>query len=217
MPPDGYVADPTNPGWWYDPTKDISSPDAWWQEPPAGYVADPTNPGWWYDPTKDVTLLDTWWHDATIIDAPEANWYDPVFARARELYGGSPYAFGGDRIPGKSIGPWDCIGYVMECLDAASPRLGDFQSGMQQGYINAERARQFCAFVPEGDEQAGDLIFFEKTYSTAGASHVGFVIDPVRHIMADDHDRGNNTGPGETDYTKAKWPQHFMQFGRVPR
>ena len=25
------------------------------------------------------------------------------------------------------------------------------------------------------------------------------------------------TGPGATDYSKGKWPSHFMQFGRVPR
>ncbi|MBM2809904.1 MAG: Cell wall-associated hydrolase (invasion-associated protein) [Chloroflexi bacterium] len=106
---------------------------------------------------------------------------------------------------------------LLEAIGLRVPRLGDFKSGEHQGYINAERARQLCAFVPNGEEEPGDLIFFEKTYNTAGASHVGIVIDPVRHIMADDHDRGNNAGPGETDYTKAKWPCSSGAFhGTMP-
>ena len=150
------------------------------------------------------------------------NWYEPVFALARALYGKSPYEFGGDRVGGAQLKPsppykgWDCIGYVMNCLDAANPPRGDFKSGINQGYINAERARQLCTLVPVGQEQPGDLIFFQGTYQTSGASHVGIVLDPAQKIMADDHDRGNNTGPGETNYGTAYWLAHFMQFGRVP-
>ena len=217
QPPSGYVADPNNPGWWRDPSQDAARESAWWQEPPTGWADDPKNPGWAYDPAGDPNRPESWWHEGRVQAVAEGHWYDPVFARAQELYGKSPYAFGGDRMPGKSAGPWDCVGYVMECLDAATPPLGDFKTGLHQGYINAERARQACAMVPRGQEQPGDCIFFQGTYNTPGASHIGIVLDPARRLMADDHDRGNNTGPGETDYSSAYWVQHFMSFGRVPR
>ena len=145
-------------------------------------------------------------------------WYEPVFARARQLYGKTPYVFGGDRQSGvnESSG-WDCIGFVMECLDAATPPLGGFGLGINQGYINAERARQASIPVRQDQVQPGDLIFFEKTYDTIGASHIGIVLDPVKAIMADDHQRPDGTGPGETYYSEPYWRQHFMEFRRVPR
>jgi Chitinase class I len=68
MPPDGYVADPHNPGWWYDPTGDVSQQSSWWQEPPEGFVADPNNPGWYYNPAGDPISKATWWHDASVQD-----------------------------------------------------------------------------------------------------------------------------------------------------
>ena len=55
----------------------------------------------------------------------------------------------------------------------------------------------------------GDLIFFEKTYDTAGASHVGIYVgnnrmlhcgDPIHYASID------------TSY----WRSHFLQFGRLP-
>lgn len=144
-------------------------------------------------------------------------WYDPVFARAAETFGLTPYAFGGDRTPGRSDGPWDCAGWIGEILDAANPPLGDFGLGVHQGYINAERQRQACTAISEGEAQKGDLVFFQGTYETAGASHVGLVWDSANHIMADDHDRGDNTGPGLTSWDDPYWRSHLMSFGRVPR
>lgn len=216
--PAGYVADPNNPGWHYDATQDVSRPEAWWQEPPDGWTPDPANPGWWYDPSGDAARPECWWHEGRVQEPAAAeDWYAPVFARARELYGRTPYQFGGDRTPGRSAGPWDCIGYVMECLDSATPPLGDLGTGLHQGYINAERARAACSLVQPGAEQPGDLVFFHTTYPTPGASHVGIVLDPARRLMADDHDRGNGTGPGETDYSAPYWRAHFLGFARVPR
>lgn len=146
-----------------------------------------------------------------------------MFALARKLYGRTPYEFGGDRVRGAHEVPtpphkgWDCIGYVMNCLDAATPPLGDLGLGVHQGYINAERARQACRNIVRGKEEPGDLIFFEKTYNTPGASHVGIVLDPQRKLMADDHQRPDGTGPGETNYGDSYWRGKFLEFRRVRR
>jgi putative chitinase len=68
MRPEGYVADPDNPGWWYDPKGDASKPSSWWQEPPKGFIPDPKNPGWYFNPAGDPNNKATWWHDATVKD-----------------------------------------------------------------------------------------------------------------------------------------------------
>ena len=223
-PPVGFIeADrQLNPGWWYDPNGDPNQPSTWWEQVPLGWVEDPNAPGWYLKPNSDPNLPESWWYEGRIQEPqppaqPEGHWYDPAFARARELYGRSPYQFGGDRIEGRSDGGYDCIGYVMELLDACSPPLGNFRLGIAQGYINAERARQACTPVPYDKAQPGDLIFFQGTYPTKGASHVGMILDPAAHIMSDDHDRGNGTGPGETKYSENYWQGHFLSVGRVPR
>ncbi len=220
QPPNGWIEDPKNPGWWYDPNGDVTNESNWWQAVPAGWVQD-NDPAWYYNPAGDVTKPENWWTNGRVQPAKVVEWYEPVLQRARFLYGKTPYVFGGDRQPGvndvtKPNG-WDCIGYVMECLDAHNPPLGGFKLGVHQGYINAERARQACAPVPQGQEKVGDLIFFQNTYPTTGASHVGIVLDPKRSLMADDHDRKNGTGPGETNYSEPYWRSKFMEFRRVPR
>lgn len=64
--PAGFIADPGNPGWYYDPSADVTQPAAWWQAPPAGFLADPRNPGWYYNPAGDPNRRETWWHDASV-------------------------------------------------------------------------------------------------------------------------------------------------------
>ena len=113
---------------------------------------------------------------------------------------------------------WDCIGYVMNVLNAAAPPLGDFGTGLHPGYINAERARQACfTLSAPAQVQPGDMIFFKDTYPTTGASHIGIVLDPARTLMADDHQRPDGTGPGETNYSEPYWRAHFLSYGRVRR
>lgn len=102
----------------------------------------------------------------------------------------------------------------MECFDAAGI---DIDPEHDQPFTNAERARQAVTPIAESEAQPGDLVFFAGTYETPGASHIGIVIDPARHIMGDDHDRGNGTGPGETSWDEPYWRQHLMSFGRVKR
>lgn len=105
----------------------------------------------------------------------------------------------------------------MNVLNAATPPLGDFSTGLHPGYINAERARQACAPLHNQSVEPGDLIFFKDTYPTAGASHVGIVLDPGKRLMADDHARPDGTGPGETNYAEPYWASHFLEFRRVRR
>lgn len=140
-----------------------------------------------------------------------------MFQRAAETFGLTAYSFGGDRIEGRSSGPWDCIGWVSEVLDAADPPLGNFGLGIAQMYINAERARQACTPISEEAAQKGDVVFFAGTYETPGASHIGLVWDPVNKVMADDHQRADGTGPGLTNWDDSYWRGHLLGFGRVPR
>jgi peptidoglycan DL-endopeptidase CwlO len=97
-------------------------------------------------------------------------------------------------------------------------RLGiDVDPDHELIYTNAQRILEACEPVAVGGEQPGDLIFFEGTYPTSGASHVGIVKDPERGIMLDDHDRDEKPGPGETVYHEQWWRRHFLAFGRVKR
>ena len=77
------------------------------------------------------------------------------------------------------------------------------------GRLGAEGLRGMCAYVSPESARPGDLIFFEKTYDTAGASHVGIYVgnnrmlhcgDPIHYASID------------TSY----WRSHFLQFGRLP-
>ena len=68
---------------------------------------------------------------------------------------------------------------------------------------NAERLRQACDVIALAHARRGDLIFFERTYDTAGASHVGIVYDPLMHTMLDDHQRPGGPGPGFSRYSQS--------------
>ena len=69
--------------------------------------------------------------------------------------------------------------------------------------------RGVCTYVPPNQAKPGDLIFFQGTYNTSGASHVGIYVgngmmihcgDPIQYASI------------ETNY----WQQHFYCFGRLP-
>ena len=75
--------------------------------------------------------------------------------------------------------------------------------------VRAEELRQICAIIPPSEAKPGDLIFFQGTYDTDGASHVGIYVGnntmmhcghPVQYASLD------------TDY----WRAHFYCFGRLP-
>ena len=81
--------------------------------------------------------------------------------------------------------------------------------GWDVGRLTANGLRNICSYVSPANAKPGDLIFFEKTYDTSGASHVGIYVgnntmihcgDPIQYTSID------------TNY----WQQHFLQFGRLP-
>ena len=120
-----------------------------------------------------------------------------VIAEA-EKYLGFPYVWGGSS-PATSF---DCSGFVSYVYNNCGLHW-DF------GRLGAEGLRSMSAYVSPANAKPGDLIFFEKTYNTSGASHVGIYVgnnmmlhcgDPIQYASID------------TSY----WRSHFLQFGRLP-
>lgn len=115
-----------------------------------------------------------------------------------EKYLGYPYIWGGSS-PDTSF---DCSGFVSYVYNNCGLHWNF-------GRLGAEGLRGMCAYVSPESARPGDLIFFEKTYDTAGASHVGIYVgnnrmlhcgDPIHYASID------------TSY----WRSHFLQFGRLP-
>lgn len=115
-----------------------------------------------------------------------------------EKYLGYPYVWGGSS-PDTSF---DCSGFVSYVYNHCGLHWSF-------GRLGAEGLRGMCAYVSPESARPGDLIFFEKTYDTAGASHVGIYVgnnrmlhcgDPIHYASID------------TSY----WRSHFLQFGRLP-
>lgn len=113
-----------------------------------------------------------------------------------EKYLGYPYVWGGSS-PSTSF---DCSGYVSWVIN---------HSGWDVGRLNAEGLRRICAPVTAADAKPGDLIFFQGTYNTTGASHVGIYVGDGMMIHC-----GNPISYASinTNY----WQNHFYMFGRLP-
>ena len=116
-----------------------------------------------------------------------------------EKYLGYPYVWGGSS-PSTSF---DCSGFVSWVINHCGV-------GWNVGRLGADSLRGICSYVSPANAKPGDLIFFEKTYNTTGASHVGIYVgnqmmihcgDPIRYVSID------------TSY----WQQHFLSFGRLPQ
>ena len=62
--------------------------------------------------------------------------------------------------------------------------------------------------IPKSEAKPGDLIFFQKTYNTSGASHVGIYVGNGMMIHC-----GNPISYAsiETNY----WRQHYYCMGRI--
>ena len=115
-----------------------------------------------------------------------------------EKYLGFPYVWGGSS-PATSF---DCSGFVSYVYNNCGLHWNF-------GRLGAEGLRSMSAYVSPASARPGDLIFFEKTYDTSGASHVGIYVgnnmmihcgDPIQYTSID------------TSY----WRSHFLQFGRLP-
>ena len=114
-----------------------------------------------------------------------------------EKYLGYPYVWGG-ASPSTSF---DCSGFVSYVINHCG-------NGWNYGRLTADGLRGICTYVSPGDAKPGDLIFFQGTYNTTGASHVGIYVGNGMMIHC-----GNpiQYASIETSY----WQQHFMCFGRL--
>ena len=116
-----------------------------------------------------------------------------------EKYLGYPYVWGGSS-PSTSF---DCSGFVSYVINNSS-------NGWNYGRLTANGWKNATARVAASDVKPGDLVFFQGTYNTAGASHVGIVVDPVNKIMIH---CGNPIQ--YASYDTAYWRAHAYCYGRI--
>ena len=127
---------------------------------------------------------------------------DPQFAammEEAEKYLGYPYVWGGSN-PNTSF---DCSGFVSWVVNNCGV-------GWNIGRLGADSLRHTCSYVSPANARPGDLIFFEGTYDTTGASHVGIYVGNNMMIHCGDPIQ-------YADITSSYWQQHFLSFGRLPQ
>ncbi len=115
-----------------------------------------------------------------------------------EKYLGYPYVWGG-ASPSTSF---DCSGFVSWVINHCG-------NGWSYGRLTAEGLRQVCRIIPKSEAKPGDLIFFQGTYNTSGASHVGIYVGNGMMIHCGNPIQYAST---ETSY----WQAHFYCIGRLP-
>lgn len=133
-------------------------------------------------------------------DIPSEALSDEKFAKMikeAEKYLGMPYVWGGSS-PSTSF---DCSGFVCWVINNCG-------NGWSVGRTTANGLRGKCSYVSPGDAKPGDLIFFEKTYNTAGASHVGIYVGNGMMIHCGDP-------ISYTSINSTYWQSHFLGFGRI--
>lgn len=116
-----------------------------------------------------------------------------------EKYLGYPYVWGG-ASPSTSF---DCSGFVSYVINHCG-------NGWNYGRLTANGWKNATMRVRESDVKAGDLVFFQGTYETSGASHVGIVVDPVQKVMIH---CGNPIQ--YASYDTAYWRAHAYCYGRI--
>ena len=127
---------------------------------------------------------------------------DSQFAKLHneaKKYLGYPYVWGGSS-PATSF---DCSGFVSYVINHSG-------NGWNYGRLTANGWKNATLRVSEADVKAGDLVFFQGTYSTAGASHVGIVVDPKKKTMIH---CGNPIQ--YASYDTPYWRAHAYGYGRI--
>lgn len=137
----------------------------------------------------------------TDYDIPGEALTDEKFAKMiheAEKYLGYPYVWGG-ASPSTSF---DCSGFVSYVINHCG-------NGWNVGRQTADGLKNLCDIIPPSQAKPGDLIFFQGTYNTSGASHVGIYVGNGMMIHC-----GNpiSYASVETSY----WKQHFYCYGRLP-
>ena len=133
-------------------------------------------------------------------DIPAEALTDQKFANMiheAEKYLGRPYVWGG---ASPSTG-FDCSGFVSWVINNCG-------NGWNVGRQTADGLRAYCSQVSPSQAKPGDLIFFQGTYDTAGASHVGIYVGDNMMIHC-----GNPIQ--YTSIASSYWQEHFMAFGRL--
>ena len=113
-----------------------------------------------------------------------------------EKYLGREYVWGGSS---PSTG-FDCSGFVCWVIN---------HSGWHVGRTTAQGLRKICTRISPDDAKPGDLIFFQGTYDTPGASHVGIYVGNGMMIHC-----GNPIS--YTSVNTKYWRNHFLCYGRLP-
>jgi hypothetical protein len=136
----------------------------------------------------------------TDYDIPGEALTDTRFAnmiREAEKYLGYPYVWGGSS-PSTSF---DCSGFVSWVINNCG-------NGWSVGRLTVNGLMGVCDIIPRSSAKPGDLIFFQGTYDTSGASHVGIYVGNGMMIHC-----GNPISYAsiESNY----WQSHFYCFGRI--
>ena len=138
------------------------------------------------------------WFDYTIAgEALSDQKFAGMMAEATK-YLGYKYVWGGSS-PDTSF---DCSGFVCWVINHSG-------NGWNVGRTTANGLCNMLPKVPLSEAKPGDIIFFQGTYDTAGASHVGIIVgdgvmihcgSPIQYAR----------------YDSAYFQQHFYCVGRLP-
>ena len=134
-------------------------------------------------------------------EIPASALSDPQFAammEEAEKYLGFPYVWGGSS-PATSF---DCSGFVSYVINNCGV-------GWNVGRLGASGLLGICTRVSASNVRPGDLVFFEGTYDTTGASHVGIYVGNHTMIHCGDPIQ-------YADLSSSYWQQHFLAYGRLP-
>lgn len=114
-----------------------------------------------------------------------------------EKYLGYPYVWGGSS-PSTSF---DCSGFVSWVINHCG-------NGWNVGRQTANGLMGKCDIIPKSEAKPGDLIFFQKTYNTSGASHVGIYVGNGMMIHC-------GSPISYASIETSHWRQHYYCMGRI--
>lgn len=136
----------------------------------------------------------------TDYDIPGEALTDTKFAnmiQEAEKYLGYPYVWGG-ASPSTSF---DCSGFVSWVINHCG-------NGWSIGRQTANGLMGYCDIIRKSEAKPGDLIFFQGTYNTSGASHVGIYVGNNMMIHC-----GNPISYASID--TSYWQEHYYCMGRI--